>query len=234
MAEIVYDIAPSASLYFHDCGNDQIQFNAAITECADAGYQVIVDDIYWLDDPYLEDGAIAQTIDLVVQTRNIVYVTSAGNRAQRHYQGLFADQGLSAPGWHDFRNGGTSESARFYVNIPNGAGVVVYLQWDDRFGYWETTTTSTWPRWTAALSPIRSTRRTATITRSRAWSTRTPAAPRPMRSMSGRTRRPRRQPSRSTRSPTAAPPSTRTTLSPPTESTGTRRPPGRSPSRPPA
>ena len=135
MAEIVHDIAPSASLYFHDCGNDQIQFNAAITELADAGCQVIVDDIYWLDDPYFEDGAIAQTIDLVVQTRNIVYVTSAGNRASDTTRACSPTRASPLPAGTTSGTAAPVSTSELYVNIPNGAGVVVYLQWDDRFGY---------------------------------------------------------------------------------------------------
>ncbi len=47
MLEIVHDIAPNASLVFHDCGWNVLEFNRAIDALADAGCRVIVDDIGW-------------------------------------------------------------------------------------------------------------------------------------------------------------------------------------------
>ena len=59
MLEIVHDIAPNASLVFHDCGWNVLEFNRAIDALADAGCRVIVDDIGWTDEPFFEDGVIA-------------------------------------------------------------------------------------------------------------------------------------------------------------------------------
>jgi hypothetical protein len=133
MAEIVHDIAPNASLYFHDHCNDQIQFNQAITELVDAGCQVIVDDIYWWGEPYFEDGLIGQHVNQLVQTRNIVYVTSAGNYAKGHYQGQFYARGGSLTDWHDFSNGSNATFRSLSFSVPPGGRVVVILQWDDPF-----------------------------------------------------------------------------------------------------
>jgi hypothetical protein len=59
MLEIVHDIVPNTNLYFHDCGNNTIQFNTAIDDLATAGCNVICDDIGWIDQPFFEDGSVA-------------------------------------------------------------------------------------------------------------------------------------------------------------------------------
>jgi len=137
MAEIVHDIAPGASIYFHDAGGavDHLLFNQAITALANAGCRVIVDDVSWLDTPHFEDGIIAQTVAGVIASKGLVYVGNAGNFARKHYQGQFRDQGGSLAGWHDFRTGGTGQYTQVYANLPPGGHAGVFLQWDDRFGH---------------------------------------------------------------------------------------------------
>ena len=48
MLEIVHDLAPGAELYFHDCGDNMLAFNAGIDELVASGCKVICDDISWL------------------------------------------------------------------------------------------------------------------------------------------------------------------------------------------
>ncbi len=132
MLEIVHDIAPEAELYFHDMSDNQIGFNSGITALADAGCQVIVDDIVYLAEPAFEDGIIASHVDDLVASRNIVYISSAGNEGNRHYQGLFTPE----PGTnvHNFTNGAPSSTPRLYVNLSPGSGVYAILHWDDQWG----------------------------------------------------------------------------------------------------
>ena len=89
MLEIVHDIAPNASLVFHDCGWNVLEFNQAIDALADAGCRVIVDDIGWTDEPFFEDGVVAAHVADAVSRRGVVFISAAGNDAGLHYQGLF-------------------------------------------------------------------------------------------------------------------------------------------------
>ena len=112
MLEIVHDIAPNASLVFHDCGWNVLEFNQAIDALADAGCRVIVDDIGWTDEPFFEDGVVAARAADAVSRRGVVYISAAGNDAGLHYQGLFQADGAGVDGrsWHDFSSGATSAS----------------------------------------------------------------------------------------------------------------------------
>jgi len=130
MMEIVYDLAPEAKLYFHDCGSNVIEFNNAIDALVSAGCDIICDDIGWLTEPFFEDGIIAEHITNLLLTNDIVYTTSAGNSATRHYQGQYNDNGN---GFHDFSEG-TSDYKSLYMQIPNGSEFLGILQWNDLFG----------------------------------------------------------------------------------------------------
>ena len=127
MLEIIHDIAPGATLYFHDYGGDFIGFNSAIDDLVTAGVNVIVDDIGFFDQPYFEDGEIASHVTSVLANNDIIYVSAAGNDAIRHYQGHFSDDSL---GYHDFGNG---DGTYLYADIPSGGWIKVMLQWNDEF-----------------------------------------------------------------------------------------------------
>jgi len=67
----------------------------------------------------------------VLAANNIVYVSSAGNDAQKHYQGDYYNDGFN---FHDFSRG-TEESNNFlYLDIPDNGEVTIILQWKDAFG----------------------------------------------------------------------------------------------------
>ena len=53
MLEIVHDLAPNAQLYFHDMGYSSLDFIGAINNLVAAGVDIIIDDIVYLDEPFL-------------------------------------------------------------------------------------------------------------------------------------------------------------------------------------
>ena len=136
MLEIVHDLAPGAELYFHDCGNNTIAFNEAITELAQAGCDIICDDIGWLTEPFFEDGSIARHIESIMSTYGLLYVSSAGNAANDHYQGHFEDLGIDLFGDEcltaDFSGDGTDPF--LYLQVRAHASMIVVMEWNDAFG----------------------------------------------------------------------------------------------------
>lgn len=128
MMEIIYDLAPGAQLYFHDCGDNRLAFNEAIDDLVAAGCDIICDDISWFIEPYFEDGVIAQHMKEISDHGDVLFVSSAGNTATRHYQGSFEEYGS---GFHDFSNGTSTDYKSLYVNLPPGAAVAVVLQWNE-------------------------------------------------------------------------------------------------------
>ncbi len=130
MLEIVHDLAPSAKLYFHDCGSNKIAFNFAINALKNAGCDIICDDIGWIMEPFFEDGIVAQYIEDLISSTDIIYVSSAGNAGDAHYQGPFVDCG---DGTADFRNGSTLIFPYLYTTLYEGENVSVVMEWNDPF-----------------------------------------------------------------------------------------------------
>lgn len=132
MMEIVHDLAPGAQLYFHDCGANELAFIDAINSLIEAGCSVICDDISWTTQPFFEDGVIARHVKALITQNNILYVTSAGNAALGHWQGLFVNDGT---GCSTFNNGSDPSLGKdLYVDLPPGGSMRIVLEWNDPFG----------------------------------------------------------------------------------------------------
>jgi Subtilase family/PKD domain len=132
LAEIIADLAPGASLLFRTGFPTSLDFIAAVQELTAAGAQVIVDDIGFFNEPIFEEGPVAQAVRQAIQ-QGVVFVSAAGNDAQRHYQGLFTEfnpnDGDPRLNLHDFGGGDT----RLDVRIAANAEVVIFLQWANPF-----------------------------------------------------------------------------------------------------
>jgi len=135
MAEIVHDVAPAAKIAFHTSEGGQATFAAGIQRLAQAGSNIIVDDVIYLAEPMFQDGIIAQSVDEVVQ-KNVTYFSSAGNNGRQSYQAPFRNSGDSIfiEGEyygiaHDFGNGDITQSIR----IPAGGDFQISFQWADPF-----------------------------------------------------------------------------------------------------
>jgi len=135
MLEIIYDMVPNATLYFHDAGANTLQFNAAIDDLQANGCTVIVDDITWVAEPFFEDGVIASHVSTLVNNPEnpLIYISSAGNAAQHHYQGDFFSNG--GTNFTDFSRGSDPAYQSLYVNLPGYSTVWIVLEWNDQFGY---------------------------------------------------------------------------------------------------
>jgi PKD repeat protein len=134
MLEIIHDMVPNATLYFHDAGENTLQFNAAIDALQANGCTVIVDDISWVAEPFFEDGVIASHVSTLVTNPDnpLIYVSSAGNAAQRHFQGDFFPDGIT--NFNDFSSGSGGVKS-LYVNLPVQSTVWIVLEWNDQFGH---------------------------------------------------------------------------------------------------
>jgi hypothetical protein len=132
MLEIVHDLAPGAVLGFHG-GNTTVAFCDAV-KAFRIGFdaQIIVDDLSFFGEPYFEDGMVAGCVARAVDA-GIVYVSSAGNHAQTHYQGTYVDSGNKLGGvrlgTHQIVAGNTA----FDVSVPPKTDAFVILQWSNPF-----------------------------------------------------------------------------------------------------
>lgn len=134
MAEIVYDEAPGLAriLFASGSGNGAVKTGPvgkadSIRQLVANGAQVIADDIFYLDEPFFQDGAVSQAVD-AAKAAGVAYFASAGNRARQSWEGGYADNGA---GFHDFAGGDTIQTV---TTVPAGKSLTVVLQWAEPFG----------------------------------------------------------------------------------------------------
>ena len=80
MLQIVHAVAPGASLAFYTGDDSEADFANGIGALAGAGAKVIADDLGYFDEPFFQDGIVAQAID-TVEAQGVAYFSAAGNDA---------------------------------------------------------------------------------------------------------------------------------------------------------
>lgn len=135
LLEIIHDIAPEAELAF--CGPEtDLEMVQCIEQLVnDFGADILVDDLGFFNEPYFEDGPVAQAAAQAVAA-GVIYASAAGNDADVHYEGDFVGFDAGADGMlHDFgvAAGQTSDTDLDLLLDP-GESVTVLLQWNDPFG----------------------------------------------------------------------------------------------------
>ena len=142
MLQIVHDVAPGASLSFYTAEYSEADFASGIGALQKAGAKVIVDDVGYFDEPFFQDGQVAQAIDAVA-AQGVAYFSAAGNDASDAYDNLapsFATLSNTAPTTGEyllnFDNSGATTTTSLSVDIPSlqqGELVAVVLQWDQPY-----------------------------------------------------------------------------------------------------
>src|SRR5271170_6623662 len=142
MLQIVHDVAPGASLAFYTAENSEADFAAGIGRLASAGAKVIADDVGYFDEPFFQDGLVAQAVD-AVQAQGVAYFSAAGNNSTLAYDNnapSFAFLSNTAPtaGEHllNFDASGATTTTSLPVTIPSmlpGEFVAIVVEWDQPF-----------------------------------------------------------------------------------------------------
>ncbi|MEM6859000.1 MAG: lamin tail domain-containing protein, partial [Pseudomonadota bacterium] len=143
MAQLIYDIAPGSDLAFHTAFGGQADFAQGILDLAAAGSDIIVDDVFYIAEPFFQDGIIAQAVD-AVDALGISYLSSAGNQADASYEAAFDSSGVTFLNadtvLHDFDPGAGVDTR---LSITQSGSVSYVLQWDESFFSVDGTTGST-------------------------------------------------------------------------------------------
>jgi len=143
MMQIVYDVAPGADLAFHTAFNGLADFANGIVDLANAGADVIVDDVMYFAEPMFMDGVVAQAVDQV-KGMGVAYFSAAGNQARASYEHAYENSGeqlyidfgglqIPAGYMHDFDPGPGIDTAQAHT-IPAGRCAIFSVQWDSPFG----------------------------------------------------------------------------------------------------
>jgi len=139
MAQLVYDVAPGSRLKFYSAFNGEAAFANGFLELLDAGATVIVDDVTYFDEPYFQDGIIAQAVDIAAQSGVQVF-SSAGNQARQSYEAAPGESGVVGPVGTDIEGErllsfgtGANASPILPITIPAGSNITTYLHWDQGY-----------------------------------------------------------------------------------------------------
>jgi hypothetical protein len=141
MLQIVHDVAPGASLAFRTGNLGEADFAAGIGQLAAAGAKVIADDLGYFDEPFFQDGILAQAIDQV-QGQGVAYFSAAGNDGTLAYDNnspsfMTAGSGPTAGELLlNFDTSNATNTTTLPVTIPAlypGAFVAIVVEWDQPY-----------------------------------------------------------------------------------------------------
>jgi subtilisin family serine protease len=150
MAQIVHDVAPGAKIDFATAFKPAMfGFAENIEKLAEAGANVIADDVFYFEEPFFQDGPVAVAVNKAVEG-GATYFSAAGNDnlfdPEGHEIGSWetpeyrdagscppAVEGLSGfEGTHclDF-NPGAGVDRTFGIKVEGGSVLTIDLQWDE-------------------------------------------------------------------------------------------------------
>ena len=142
MLQIVHDVAPGAALAFYTADNSEADFASGIGTLAAAGAKVIADDVGYFDEPFFQDGIVAQAVD-AVEAQGVAYFSAAGNDGSVAYQNTApsfpttSTSGSNA-GEHllNFDRTGATITTSLPITIPSlapGDYLAVVVEWDQPY-----------------------------------------------------------------------------------------------------
>jgi hypothetical protein len=141
MMQIIHDVAPGAGLAFHTAENSEADFAAGIVALAEGGARVIVDDVGYFDEPFFQDGLVAQAINNVF-AQGVAYFSAAGNNGTLAYDNdapSFATAGSGQNAGEqllNFNQAGGAVTTTLPVSIPPlipGEFVAIVAEWDQPY-----------------------------------------------------------------------------------------------------
>lgn len=137
MMQIVHDMAPDASLAFHTAFLGELDFADGINELVQAGADVIVDDVFYFEEPFFQDGFISQAARDASLISGVPYFASAGNAGRTSWEGSYTSSGQSIISTGDAHKFGTDEfgtdDVKQTISVDAFRTVVIVLQWDDPY-----------------------------------------------------------------------------------------------------
>ena len=142
MLQIVHAVAPGAGLAFYTADNSEADFASGIGKLATAGAKVIADDVGYFDEPFFQDGILAQAVD-AVEAQGVAYFSAAGNDGSLAYQNTapsFPSTSTSGSnaGEHllNFDRTGATNTTSLPITIPPippGDFLAVVVEWDQPY-----------------------------------------------------------------------------------------------------
>ncbi len=145
MMEIIHDVSPGAQMAFHTAFLGDADFAEGILLLAENGCNIITDDVSYFNEPFFQDGIIAQALDKAVKKYKVSYYSSAGNYARDSYQSKFRNSNdtvlvanpfggyyLGYYQLHDFDPGEGVDNFQQVTLLPGGQ-LLYSFQWDEPY-----------------------------------------------------------------------------------------------------
>ncbi len=132
MAQLIYQIAPGASMDFASGDNSMVD---AVDSLVAAGCNIIVDDLSYLEQPFFQEGSSIETAVSAAVNDGVDYFTAAGNYGSDYYQAAFTPIKTTLPhvsGTLVAENFGGGETLQ-PVSVPNGHNIQLVLEWEQPF-----------------------------------------------------------------------------------------------------
>ncbi|HKD12156.1 MAG TPA: S8 family serine peptidase, partial [Thermoanaerobaculia bacterium] len=146
MLQIVHDVAPLAQLFFATADVSEAGFASNIQALRNApnNCDIIIDDVFYFDEPVFQDGIVAQAVNTVTAS-GALYFSSAGNEGNvvdgtaGYFEGDFNDAGSPAFTFPGGAKSGTIHNFGTVASPLNGdiltaRGLVYNLNWSDPSG----------------------------------------------------------------------------------------------------
>jgi len=145
--QIIHDVAPGAGLAFYTAENSEADFANGIVKLAasvasgGAGAKIIVDDVGYPDEPFFQDGEVAQAVNAVV-AQGVAYFSSAGNDGTLAYDNNAPNFSAAGTGQNagelllNFNQGSGVASTTLPVSIPPlipGEFIAIVAEWDQPY-----------------------------------------------------------------------------------------------------
>ena len=142
MLQVVHAVAPGAALAFYTAVDSEADFANGITSLAAAGATVIADDTGYYDEPFFQDGILAEAVD-AVEAKGVAYFSAAGNNSDLSYENptpSFATLASSGPNAGEyllnFDRSGASNSTSLPVTVPPlfpGEFLALIVEWNQPY-----------------------------------------------------------------------------------------------------
>lgn len=138
MADLIHKTAPGAAIMFYTATSGEANFAQGIVALQQAGCQIIVDDVSYLDEPFFQEGNIVQQAVQQVIDAGSSYFTSASNEGQKFLQASLTVIRTTLPGlpliWNVENFGSAAHpSASTSLTVPVNGACSIDLQWDQPF-----------------------------------------------------------------------------------------------------
>jgi large repetitive protein len=140
MLESIHDVAPGANLQFASAFNGELSFGQNIEALANAGSKLIVDDVSYFDEPFFQDGVIAQGVDYATSRGALYFSAAANSGTDQGYLSSFrpitatvGSGSSSMTGTFQNFNGGTGATSALLQVTTEESNALITFQYDQPY-----------------------------------------------------------------------------------------------------